>query len=87
MIPGFPLYGILRRYILTKTNHTNNTPSSEDVAPRRAYQQTVDAVLAQNKSHVDGLSADEAAARLQSFGPTLCRRKRQASMATLSCPL
>lgn len=61
---------------MTKTNHTNNPPSSEDVAPRRAYQQTVDAVLAQNKSHVDGLSADEAAARLQSFGPNALPEKK-----------
>jgi magnesium-transporting ATPase (P-type) len=61
---------------LTKTIKTNNTTSSGDVAPRRAYQQTVDAVLAQNKSHANGLSAAEAAERLKTFGPNALPEKK-----------
>ena len=61
---------------MTKTIKTNNTTSSGDVAPRRAYQQTVDAVLAQNKSHANGLSAAEAAERLKTFGPNALPEKK-----------
>ena len=61
---------------MTKMIKTNNTTPSGDVAPRRAYQQTVDAVLAQKKSHVDGLSAAEAAERLQTFGPNALPEKK-----------
>ncbi len=61
---------------MTKTIKTNNTTPSGDVAPRRAYQQTVDAVLAQNKSHANGLSAAEAAERLKTFGPNALPEKK-----------
>ena len=61
---------------MTNMIKTNNTTPSGDVAPRRAYQQTVDAVLAQKKSHVDGLSAAEAAERLQTFGPNALPEKK-----------
>ena len=61
---------------MTKMIKTNNTTPSGDVAPRRAYQQTGDAVLAQKKSHVDGLSAAEAAERLQTFGPNALPEKK-----------
>ncbi|MEK0207652.1 cation-transporting P-type ATPase [Klebsiella michiganensis] len=61
---------------MTKTIKTNNTTPSGDAAPRRAYQQTVDAVLAQKKSHVDGLSAAEAAERLKTFGPNALPEKK-----------
>ena len=61
---------------MTKTIKTNKTKNSADVAPRRAYQQTVDAVLAQNKSHANGLSAAEAAERLKTFGPNALPEKK-----------
>ena len=61
---------------MTKTIKTNNTTPSGDVAPRRAYQQTVDAVLAQTKSHASGLSAAEAAERLKTFGPNALPEKK-----------
>lgn len=72
---------------MTKAIKTNNTTPSGDAAPRRAYQQTVDAVLAQTKSHASGLSAAEAAERLKTFGPNaLPEKKRQAGLAALPCP-
>ncbi|WP_261797591.1 cation-transporting P-type ATPase, partial [Klebsiella pneumoniae] len=61
---------------MTKTIKTNNTTPSGDAAPRRAYQQTVDAVLAQNKSHANGLSSAEAAERLKTFGPNALPEKK-----------
>ncbi len=56
-------------------NPQNITPSG-DSAPQQAYQQTVEAVLAQKKSHADGLSTAEAVGRLKSYGPNALPEKK-----------
>jgi magnesium-transporting ATPase (P-type) len=55
--------------------HPHNTPCrGHGIAA--SYQQTVDRVLAQNKSRAEGLRSAEAAERLASFGPNALPEKK-----------
>ena len=56
--------------------HPHNTPPAGDTASQPAYQQSVDRVLAQNKSRAEGLRSAEAAERLASFGPNALPEKK-----------
>ncbi len=61
---------------MTRMINPHNITPSGDSAPQQAYQQTVEAVLAQKKSHADGLSTAEAVGRLKSYGPNALPEKK-----------